>query len=85
MRVHVFVSGTVQGVWFRQFAKDSADSLGLSGWACNLPDGRVECLAEGDKENINKFLKLLKTGSPDSKVENIEYKEIDGKSFFTIK
>lgn len=84
MRIHAFASGKVQGVWFRQFVKDTADSIGLSGWIRNLPDGRVECLAEGDNDDIGKFLELLKKGSPDSNVEKIDCEEIAGKSFFTI-
>jgi acylphosphatase len=43
-RVHVFVSGKVQGVFFRSSTKNKADELGLSGWVKNLQDGRVDCL-----------------------------------------
>ena len=48
-RVHIFVSGLVQGVFFRYFTKKTADKLNLKGWVKNLDDGRVEILAEGDE------------------------------------
>ncbi|MEE3329272.1 MAG: acylphosphatase, partial [Myxococcota bacterium] len=43
-RVHVFVSGRVQGVWFRESTRQCAEGLGLCGWVKNLPDGRVEAV-----------------------------------------
>ena len=49
-RVHLFISGTVQGVFFRDSAKQVAQSMGITGYARNLQDGRVEIVAEGEKE-----------------------------------
>lgn len=46
-RAHIFVTGTVQGVWFRESAKQLATQLNLTGWVQNLPDGRVEAVVEG--------------------------------------
>ena len=60
--IHCFVSGKVQGVWFRASTKDEAEKLGLTGWTRNLADGRVEVLACGDKEKIMKFYAWLKQG-----------------------
>jgi acylphosphatase len=62
VRVHVLLSGRVQGVAFRYYAEKWALSLGLTGWVKNLYDGRVEILAEGDRENIEQFLERVKTG-----------------------
>ena len=46
-RVRVFVSGRVQGVWFRESCRDAAASAGVCGWVRNLSDGRVEAVLEG--------------------------------------
>ena len=49
-RLHVFIEGRVQGVFFRAHTRDEAISRGLAGWVRNLPDGRVEALFEGERE-----------------------------------
>ena len=49
-RVHVFVSGEVQGVNFRQEIADKANEQGVTGWVRNLPDGRVEAVLEGQRD-----------------------------------
>jgi acylphosphatase len=49
------VSGLVQGVWFRGSTRDKALSLGLTGYACNMPDGRVEVLACGDNDKLGEL------------------------------
>ena len=71
-RVNIFISGRVQGVFFRQFIQEKAQELGLFGWVKNLADGRVEIIIEGGKEKIDKILTYLKQGPPLSKVESIE-------------
>jgi acylphosphatase len=68
-RVHIYVSGKVQGVFFRAAAHDQAESLGLTGWVRNLPDGRVEILAEGKSEPIAEFLDWCRSGPPRARVE----------------
>ena len=80
-RVNVFISGKVQGVFFRQFIQEKAQELGLFGWVRNLSDGRVEASIEGDKEKIDKILTYLEQGSPLSKIKNIEinYEKYQGK------
>lgn len=72
MRVRVFVSGRVQGVYFRAFTKEVADSLGLKGWVKNIPDGRVEALVEGDEELLWELLKRLWEGPPAVEVNSLE-------------
>jgi len=71
-RVHVFISGLVQGVFFRWNTKKMADKLQLSGWVRNLPDGRVEAIFEGNKENIEKMIEWCKKGPPEAIVEKVE-------------
>jgi acylphosphatase len=70
-RRHVFVRGLVQGVGFRWFAKELAESLGLSGWARNREDGSVELEAEGSTDSLDEFVRRLRTGNPAAKVLEI--------------
>jgi acylphosphatase len=71
-RCHVFISGRVQGVFFRQNTFERARTLGLSGWVRNTEDGKVEAVFEGEKENIEKILEWAKRGPPLAKVEKVE-------------
>jgi len=74
-RVHVFVSGLVQGVFFRAAACERATDLGVKGWVRNLPDGRVEILAEGASEPVAEFLDWCADGPPRAKVDSLEVTE----------
>ncbi|HLF17328.1 MAG TPA: acylphosphatase [Candidatus Omnitrophota bacterium] len=58
-QAHIFYSGMVQGIGFRFTTRSFAAEFNLTGWAKNLPDGRVELLAEGEEESINKFCRML--------------------------
>ena len=60
--LHVFIEGTVQGVGFRWFAEREANRLGLTGYVCNLADGRVEAYAEGETATLKIFLEKLRAG-----------------------
>lgn len=71
-RAHIFVSGLVQGVFFRSFTQKNAKKLGLSGWVRNTQDGRVEVVVEGEKERIEKLVEYLKKGPPLARVEKVE-------------
>ncbi|MDD5680665.1 MAG: acylphosphatase [Candidatus Omnitrophica bacterium] len=62
-RVHIYYSGMVQGVGFRFTAEEMANTLGLTGWAKNLPDGKVEVLCEGEKADLVSFIDKMKSGS----------------------
>jgi acylphosphatase len=66
------VSGRVTGVGFRYFAQDVARREGLSGVVRNLPDGRVEAVAEGDAESIDRFEAALRRGPSRARVEHVE-------------
>ena len=68
-RLVALVKGRVQGVGYRAFAQKKALELGLSGYAENLPDGRVEVVAEGPKEALELFLHHLKQGPRLARVE----------------
>jgi acylphosphatase len=71
-RVHVLVSGRVQGVFFRVFVREKARELGLAGWVRNTEDGKVEAVFEGEKEKILKMVAWCKQGPPGAKVEKVE-------------
>jgi acylphosphatase len=61
-RLHAIVVGRVQGVGFRFFVKRHADLLGLTGYVRNLPEGRVDVVAEGSTEALDQLTKLLELG-----------------------
>ena len=67
------VSGKVQGVWFRKYTLDSARDIGVVGMVKNLVDGTVLVNASGKDENLRKFKELLENGSPNSRVDKINY------------
>ena len=71
-RVRLFVTGRVQGVFFRQSLKAKSIQNNICGWVKNLPDGRVECLLEGTEENISVLVKWAHTGPANAIVENVE-------------
>jgi acylphosphatase len=71
-RAHVFVRGKVQGVFFRQNTRRQAQSHGVSGWVCNLPDGRVEAVFEGEEDAVKALVDYCRHGPSYSKVENVE-------------
>ncbi len=74
-RVHLIVSGKVQGVFYREFARKEAERLDVKGFVRNLRDGTVEVVAEGDEHKINEFIKSCRKGSFASFVKNVEVKE----------
>lgn len=69
---HVYISGFVQGVGYRHFVKRKAQEIGLTGWVKNLPDGRVEAVFQGSKENIEEMILLCRKGPFLSEVEDVE-------------
>lgn len=76
-QVHLFISGNVQGVGFRQFVKSNARKLGLVGWVTNTQDNRVEAVVQGEQQIIEKLISLCWKGPFLAEVrEVIEKKEI---------
>jgi len=72
VRAHVYISGRVQGVFFRAHTRDKARSLGLKGWVRNTLDGRVEAVFEGEEEKIEEMIKWCHEGPRFSRVDNVE-------------
>lgn len=71
-RAHVRVSGQVQGVFFRDSAREKARELGLAGHVKNSPDGDVEALFEGPSEAVEEMVRWCEQGPPQASVENVE-------------
>ncbi len=67
-----YISGRVQGVFFRASTRCEAERLGVRGWAINLPDGRVEVLAVGAASAVNALAEWLQTGPPGATVRGVE-------------
>ncbi len=71
-RAHVYVSGQVQGVFFRDSTRERAEQLGLTGWVRNLPEGRVEALFEGPSERVREMIRWCEQGPPHAAVEDVD-------------
>lgn len=74
-RLHLWIEGRVQGVFYRASAHEEGVRLGLSGWVRNLSDGRVEALVQGPEEKVNAFVEWCKKGPPLARVTNVEVVE----------
>jgi len=86
-RAHVFVSGRVQGVYFRATTRDTARETDVDGWVRNLQDGRVEAVFEGPEDAVEEMVEFCHEGSSMANVENVEveYEEPAGEDGFRIR
>ena len=75
MQLFVLISGKVQGVGFRDFTQRNAKQLGINGYAKNLPNGKVEVIAEGDKSQLDALVALLQKGPRSARVDSLEFDE----------
>ena len=84
--VLINITGKVQGVFFRQTAKEKAGALGINGTVRNLADGSVEITCTGTKEQLDSLISWCHEGPPRASVTHVDWKEQDLKSFsgFTI-
>jgi acylphosphatase len=85
-RVRVVVHGRVQGVFFRDTCRRTANQLGVSGWVRNRPDGAVEAVFEGAADDVDAMLAWCRSGPPMAKVDSVESEEepVEGLSGFAI-
>ncbi|MEM3046570.1 MAG: acylphosphatase [Candidatus Bathyarchaeia archaeon] len=72
VRVRLFISGIVQGVFYRAETRGMALRLGVKGWVRNLPDGRVEALLEGDRERVEQLVQWCRRGPEGAVVRKVE-------------
>ena len=80
-RVHLIISGFVQGVFYRASTRDMACGLGLKGWVRNLPDGSVEAVFEGPAEKLKQAVQWCNYGPPGATITKVNEKwgEFEGK------
>lgn len=85
-RVHVHVSGKVQGVFYRESTREEAERLGLFGWVKNLPDGRVEAVFEGETSAVDEMLRWCEHDPGHASVESVEAteEEVRGETRFEV-
>lgn len=73
--IRLYLSGIVQGVFFRSFIKENAEKIGVKGFIRNLDDGRVEIFIEGDYDNVSKMIEICRKGPKHSQIKNVELKQ----------
>jgi acylphosphatase len=86
-RAHVFVSGRVQGVYYRATTREQARERGVGGWVRNLDDGRVEAVFEGPEPAVEAMVEWCHEGSPQASVADVtvEYEEPEGLDGFEVR
>lgn len=86
-RAHVYVSGNVQGVYFRATTRDRAREHGVDGWVRNLTDGRVEAAFEGPPDAVERMVEFCHEGSRAARVDDVEvtYESPEGEEGFRIR
>lgn len=72
VRVHVFVSGRVQGVFFRVETRDEARKRNVAGWVRNISGGKVEAIFEGKREDVEKLIEFCRRGPPGARVTKLD-------------
>jgi len=87
-QAHVYVSGRVQGVFFRQGTRNKAVSEGVSGWVRNLGDGRVEAVFEGDADAVERMVNWCRVGPEGARVDGLMSeisRNIEGLTGFSVR
>ena len=72
VRMHVWISGFVQGISFRYYTKEQAEDLDVNGWVKNLPDGGVEAVFEGEESAVNQVIEFCRHGPAGADVTEVK-------------
>ncbi len=72
--VRLYITGTVQGIFFRIFVKENAERYNVKGFVRNLEDGRIEVFLEGNAEDVNKMIELCKKGPRHAQIKKVDIK-----------
>ena len=83
--IRLYVTGTVQGIFYRGFVKENAEKINVKGFVRNLEDGRVEVFLEGNPEEVKKMIELCKKGPKHSMIKSVEEKVERFQDFKTFK
>lgn len=83
--VRLYITGTVQGVFFRAFVKENAERHNTKGFVRNLEDGRIEIFLEGNAEDVNKMIEISKKGPRHAQIKHVEIKPERFQDFKTFK
>lgn len=73
--IRLYITGVVQGIFFRNFVKENAERYNVKGFVRNLEDGRIEVFLEGNMDDVKKMIEICKTGPKHSKIEKVEEKD----------
>ncbi len=73
--IRLYITGSVQGIFFRQFIKDNAEKNKVKGFVRNLEDGRIEIFLEGNGEDVDAMISICKRGPQHSQIRTVEEKE----------
>lgn len=81
-QIHLVITGSVHGVFFRAFVKDTAESLNITGWVKNNSDGSVEAVAQGDDAALKKLAAACHKGPEAANVDSVKTEEQEAKEKF---
>ena len=83
--IRIYITGTVQGIFFRNFVKENAERYDVKGFVRNLDDGRIEVFLEGDVDKVKKMIELCKKGPKHAQIRSVEEKSESFQGFRTFK
>ena len=83
--VRLYISGLVQGMFFREFVKENAERYNVKGFVRNLEDSRVEVFLEGDADSVEKMIEICKKGPKHAQIKNVQIKPERFQNFRTFK
>lgn len=83
--IRLYISGVVQGVFFRSYVKENAERYNVKGFIRNLEDGRIEVFLEGNPDDVTKMIEVCKKGSKHSQIKDVELKEEKFQDFKNFK
>tara|TARA_Y100000310_G_scaffold345013_1_gene461170 strand:+ start:31 stop:303 length:273 start_codon:yes stop_codon:yes gene_type:complete len=79
--IRIYITGMVQGVFFRKFLEEKANELGIRGFCRNLEDGRVEIAIEGKDDNIGEMLGICEKGTQHTDITDVQVQELPHQGF----
>ena len=83
--IRLYIKGTVQGIFYRNFIKEHAERYNVKGFVRNLEDGRVEAFLEGNSDDVNKMMDICKQGPKHSKIKEVQVKQESFQNFSNFK